>query len=69
VSLHIARFLDKIKAAEGRRQRDVTMTVNEARDLHTDITKLLLTIQELRDTALSSKPDSDAQIEVDGGSW
>lgn len=69
MSLHIARFLEKIKAAEGRRQRDILLTVKEAHDLHTDITKLLLTIQELRDTAASTSGDNAVQLEVDGGSW
>ena len=53
MSIHINKFLDRIKAADSRSQRDVVMTVNEARDLHADITKLLLLIEDLREKAAS----------------
>lgn len=46
MSLHIQRFLDRMRAAESRRDRDVTMTLQEARDLHNDITRLLLRLDQ-----------------------
>jgi hypothetical protein len=49
MSLHIHRFVDAIKAAEARGQRDLQMTLRDAKDLHADITKLLLVVNELRD--------------------
>jgi len=68
MSIHITKFLDRIKAADSRGQRDVTMTVNEARDLHADITKLLLIAEELRQqTQANTAPTVD--IEVQGGSF
>ena len=48
MSLHINRFIDRIKAAESRQQRDVTLTISEARDLHADITRLLLVLEQMR---------------------
>ena len=47
MSLHINRFVDSIKAHESRGQRDFTMTMRDAKDLHSDITKLLLTLETL----------------------
>jgi len=47
MSLHINRFVDSIKAHEARGQRDFTMSLRDAKDLHADITKLLLTLQAL----------------------
>ena len=67
MSLHISRFIDRIKAAESRTQREVIMTINEARDLHGDITKLLLLVEELRQPT-SSEP-SVIEVEVQGGSF
>jgi hypothetical protein len=52
MSLHINRFVDAIKAAESRGQRDLTMNLRDAKDLHGDITKLLLTLEGMR----SQKP-------------
>jgi len=66
MSLHISKFIDRIKAAESRNQRDVIMTINEARDLHGDITKLLLIIEELRKTPTT---EDSINVEVQGGSF
>lgn len=70
MGLHINRFIDRLKAADARQQRDFTMSVADARDLHADITKLLMALQEYheRSTATaSSSPTIDVQM--DGGSF
>ena len=48
MSLHINRFIDNIKAAESRGGKDVILTLRDAKDLHGDITKLLLSLEQLR---------------------
>lgn len=68
MSIHINKFLERIKAADSRSQRDVVMTVNEARDLHADITKLLLLIEDLREKA-ASQTAAVTTIEVEGGAF
>jgi hypothetical protein len=67
MSLHINRFIDRLKAAESRNQRDFTMTLVEARDLHSDITKLLLAIQEA--TAKNTDAMQEIKVEITGGSF
>lgn len=66
MSIHISRFVDKLRAAESRQARDVIMTVHEARDLHNDITKLLLVLEELR-SQTPAATESVVNIEVEGG--
>ena len=46
MSLHINRFIDLIKAQESRGGRDVTLSLKDAKDLHADITKLLLVLEQ-----------------------
>jgi hypothetical protein len=68
MSLHITKFVDRIRAAESRQQREVTMTINEARDLHTDITRLLLKLESA--TAANNIVDSEiTEIKVSGGTF
>ena len=68
MSLHINRFIDRIKAADARNQRDFTMSMGDAKDLHADITKLLLALQILQEhRQAESVPNTS--IEVDGGSF
>jgi hypothetical protein len=70
MSLHINRFLDRIRAAESRQQRDVTMTTAEARDLHTDITRLLLALQVSHEQKTTESADNPViNIEVQGGAF
>jgi hypothetical protein len=67
MSIHINRFIDRLKAADARRQKDFSMSMTDARDLHADITKLLLAIQELQTTR--SVVSGPTEIDVDGGSF
>ena len=70
MSLHIHRFVDLIKAAESRNQRDLQISLRDAKDLHADITKLLLTLEDLRRSVPPSGSAGDTvEIEIDGGSF
>jgi hypothetical protein len=64
--MHINQFIDRIKTAESRNTRDFIMSLQDARNLHADITKLLLRLEELAD---NSKQDSVIQVEVTGGNF
>ena len=68
MSLHINRFVDSIKAHESRKQRDFTMTLRDAKDLHSDITKLLLALETLR-TQTTTKTEEVITVELAGGSF
>ena len=67
MSLHINRFVDAIKAAESRNQRDLTMSIRDAKDLHGDITKLLLALENARDRLESS--NEPIEVVMDGGGF
>ena len=60
MSLHISRFVDRLKSFEARGQRDFSMPIQDARDLHADITKLLMKLEQQTTTA-AQEP---MQIEV-----
>lgn len=66
MSLHITKFIDRIKAAESRGQRDMIMSLQEAKDLHADITKMLLALQS-RAPPMASP--AATEVEIQGGSF
>lgn len=68
MSLHINRFVDSIKAHESRGQRDFVMTLREAKDLHSDITKLLLTLETLH-VQQTQREQETVMVELSGGSF
>lgn len=70
MSLHINKFIDRIKANESRGQRDFTMTMTEAKDLHADITKLLLGLHVLHEQSRTAPADSQVvDLQVEGGTF
>lgn len=67
MSLHINRFIDNVKAAESRAQKDFIMPMREAKDLHADITKLLLALELLR-SQHTAEPEI-IEVEIQGGTF
>ena len=67
MSLHIHRFVDSVKAHEARGQKDFMMPMRDAKDLHADITKLLITLEQMRE---QQARDADIiEVQVTGGSF
>lgn len=61
MSSPIERFLDRVRAADSRQQREIVFSITEARDLHADITRLLLKLQDTNDGSVA-----DIEIEMRG---
>ena len=67
MSLHINRFIDSIKAAESRGQKDLVIPLRDAKDLHGDITKLLLALEQSRQQrTIQNEP---IEVVLSGGSF
>lgn len=69
MTLHITRFVDRVRTAEQRQQRDILLTLREAQDLHADITKLLATMAALQQEPDQKPSNNVIQIDMDGGSF
>ena len=65
MSIHINKFIDKIKSLEAKNAKQMTMSIQEARDLHGDITKILLVLQEMQQ-ADKTKVE---KVELTGGDF
>ena len=66
MSLHINRFIDNIKAHESRNARDFLIPMRDAKDLHADITKLLLVVTDLQSKVQALQQESIITVEVAG---
>lgn len=70
MSTHLQRFVDRVRGAEARGARDFTMSMNDARDLHADLTRLLLELNTLREAAAAkSQQNETITVEVSGGTF
>jgi hypothetical protein len=66
MSIHINRFVDSVKAHEARGQRDFMMPLRDAKDLHSDITKLLLLVTDLQTRLMAAQQQEVITVELGG---
>ena len=69
MSMHLQRFVDRVRAQEARGARDFTMSMADAKDLHADITRLLIELQALKEQAVSAPKQDTVQVRMDGGTF
>ncbi len=69
MSMHLQRFVDRVRGAEARGLRDFTMSMTDAKDLHADITRLLIELETLRTQSVKQAKDEVITIEVGGGTF
>jgi hypothetical protein len=67
--IHIQRYIERLQGFEARGQRDFVMSIKDAKDLHADITKLLLAMEALREQQAEANKDQVIQVEMGGGSF
>jgi hypothetical protein len=67
--IHIHRYIERLQGFEARGQRDFVMSIKDAKDLHADITKLLLALEALREQQAETSKDQVIQVEMGGGSF
>ena len=68
MTLHIHKFVDRVRGHEARGARDFVMSMNDAKDLHADITRLLLIVQELQQRATTGA-DEVIEVKIAGGTF
>jgi len=70
MSIHLQRFVDRVRGFEARATKDFTMSMNDAKDLHADITRLLIELQDLREKLQNqSNSDQVITVEMTGGKF
>jgi hypothetical protein len=69
MTMHIQKFVDRVRGQESRGARDFTMSLQEAKDLHADITRLLLTLQNLQESRANSQQEPQLEVKMEGGTF
>ena len=69
MTIHLQKFVDRVRGQEARGARDLIMTMNEARDLHADITRLLIQLQNLQEQQSKAAVEDVVKVEIQGGSF
>ena len=69
MSIFLQKFVDRVRGLEARGARDFTMSMTDAKDLHADITRLLIELETLREQAQITPADEVITVKMDGGSF
>lgn len=70
MTIHLTKFVDRVRGAESRGARDFIMSLKDAQDLHADITRLLLELHALREHSMLKDTSNDViTVKMDGGSF
>ena len=70
MSIYLQKFVDRVRGLEARGAKDLTMSMSDAKDLHADITRLLVDLQNLREnTMLKDTVEEVITVKMDGGSF
>jgi hypothetical protein len=69
MSLHLQKFVDRVRGHEARGSKDFVMTLAEAKDMHADITRLLLELHDLREQVSKPQVEEVITVQVGGGSF
>lgn len=69
MSIHLQKFVDRVRGFEARGSKDFIMSIADAKDLHADITRLLIDLQNLREQNANSATEPVVTVRMDGGSF
>ena len=69
MSIYLQKFVDRVRGLEARGAKDLTMSITDAKDLHADITRLLIDLQNLREQSLKPAEEQVITVRMDGGSF
>lgn len=69
MTIHLQKFVDRVRGHEARGARDFVMSMADAKDLHADITRLLIDLQTLRETTVKTPQEDVITVKMNGGSF
>ena len=63
--IHIQRFIERLQGFDAKGSQNFIMTMKDAKDLHADITKLLLVLQNKQ----TNNTDEVIDVQITGGKF
>jgi len=67
--MHLTKFVDRVRGQEARGVKDFVMSMADAKDLHADITRLLIELQNLHEQIVKTTHDEVITVKMDGGKF
>jgi hypothetical protein len=70
MTLHLQKFVDRVRGHEARGAKDLVISMADAKDIHADLTKLLLELHDLREQRLADpQEEKTVTVQISGGAF
>jgi hypothetical protein len=70
MTMHLQKFVDRVRGHEAKGARELVMSMTEAKDLHADITRLLIVLQSLQEQNINKTSNAEViKVEITGGQF
>lgn len=69
LSLHLQNFSNRIKVMNQTNSKELVLSANDARNLHSDIFDLLTQISALAEIKQKASQDAAISVKMDGGDF
>ena len=69
MTIHLSKFVERVQGQQARGAKDFIMSMKDAQDLHADITRLLLELQNSREHTTNAIQEQTITVKMDGGSF
>jgi hypothetical protein len=66
MTIHLQKFVDRVRGHEARGARDFVMSMADAKDLHADITGLMLRLHNLQEAAANVQTQETITVQING---
>lgn len=69
MSIHLQKFIERVRANDAKGGKDFVMPMKDAKGMAADLTELLLELKNLQKASLDNQNNQIIEIKVDGGSF
>jgi hypothetical protein len=66
MTIHLQKFVDRVRGHEARGARDFVMSMADAKDLHADITGLMLRLHNLQEATANVQTQETITVQING---
>jgi DNA primase len=66
MTIHLQQFVDRVRGHEARGAKDFVMSMSDAKNLHADITSLMLRLHNLQEAAVNTQAPEVITVQING---
>lgn len=67
--IYLQKFIDRVQGTEARGLKDLSIPMSDAKAMHAELSRLLLELQSLKESANKQPSEEVIQVSVNGGSF